>query len=66
MSNITLKKFGKSWNVLQASEYFSMIFKSLLDCQNVQDNFPDVLQVLEILARFKIFFYDFKKSPGMP
>ena len=26
-SKITFLKFGKSWNVLQASKYFSMIFK---------------------------------------
>ena len=35
-SKITFLKFDKSWNVLQASKYFSMIFKSLLDCQKVQ------------------------------
>ena len=52
-------KCYKSWNVLEASKYFSMIFKSLLDCQNVKDIFPEVLQVLECLASFKIFFYDF-------
>ena len=35
-------EFYKSWNVLQASKYFSMIFKSLLDCQKVQDNLLEV------------------------
>ena len=58
-SKITFLKCGKSWNVLQASEYFSMLFKSFLDCQNVQDNFPEVWQVLECLASFQIFFYEF-------
>ena len=64
-SKITLLKFDNSWNVFQASKYFSMIFKSLFDCQKVQDNFPEVWQVLECLASFKIFFYDFQKSPGL-
>ena len=65
-SNITFLKFGKSWNVLQASENVSMIFKSLLDCQKVHDNFPEVWHVLECLASFKICFNYFKKSPGLP
>ena len=56
---ITFLKFDKSWNVLQPSKYFSMIFKSILDCQKVQNNFPEVWQALECLASFKIFFYDF-------
>ena len=58
-SKIPLLKMDKSRNVFEASKYFFMIFKSLLDCQNVQDIFPEVLQVLECLASFKIFFYDF-------
>ena len=41
-SKITFLKFEKSWNVLKASNYFFMIFKSFLDCQKVQDNFPEV------------------------
>ena len=66
MSKITFLKFGKSWNVLQASKYFSMIFKSLLDCHKVQDNFFEVSQVQECLASCKIFFYDFYKSLALP
>ena len=66
MFKITFLKFAKSWNVVQASKYFSMIFKSLLDCQKVQDNFHEVLQILKHLAIFKIFFYDFQKFPGLP
>ena len=66
MSKINFLKFYKSWNVLQASKYFCMIFEYLLDCQNVQDNFSEVLQVLECLASFKIFFFDFENSPGLP
>ena len=62
-SKITLMKFCKSWNVLHASKYFFMICTSLLDCQKLQNNFPEVLQILECLASFKIFFYDFQKSP---
>ena len=60
-SKIIFLKFGNSLNVWQASKYFSMIFKSLLDCQKVQDNFPDIWQVLECFTSFKIFFYDFLK-----
>ena len=59
MSKITFMKFYKSWKVLQASKYFCMIFKSILDCQKVQNNYPNVWQVLECIASFKIFFYDF-------
>ena len=62
----TFLKFDKSWNVLQSSKYFSLIFKSLLDCQKVQNNFPEVWQVLECLTIIEIFFYDFLKSPGLP
>ena len=43
-----------------------MIFKILLDYQKVQNNFLKVWQVLECLGRFKIFFYDFQKPPGLP
>ena len=57
---MTLLKFDKSWIVLQAPNYFSFIFTSLLDCQKIQDIFLEVWQVLEYLASFKIFFYDFK------
>ena len=64
MFKITLLKMDKSRNVLEASKYFSMIFKSLLDCQKVQNNFSEVWQVLECLGSFKIFFYDFQKTPG--
>ena len=60
-SKIIFLKFGKSWNVLQASNYFSMILKSILDCQKFQDNFLEVLQDLECHASFQIFFYDFLK-----
>ena len=59
-SKIILLKFDKSRNVWQASKYFSRIFKRLLDCQKIQDDFTEVWQVLECLASFKIFFYDFK------
>ena len=55
----TFLKFDKSWNVWQASKYFSLIFKRLLDCQKVQDYFSDVWEILECLASFKTFFYDF-------
>ena len=41
-SKIPLLKMDKSRNVLKASKYFSMIFKSLLDCQKVQNNFSEV------------------------
>ena len=58
-SEISFLKFDKSWNVLEASKYFSMIFKSLLDYQKVRNIFPEVWQVLECLESFKIFFYDF-------
>ena len=65
-SEISLLKFDKSWNVLEASKYYSMIFKSLLDCQKVRNIFTEVWQVLKCLASFKIFFYDFKKNLGLP
>ena len=65
-SKIIFLKFDKSWNVLQASEYFSTIFKSLMDCQKVQDNFPEVWQVMNCIASFKTFFYHFLKSPWLP
>ena len=58
-SKIIFQNFDKFWNVWPASKYFSMISKRLLDCQNVQDNFPEVWQVLVCLSSFKIFFYDF-------
>ena len=64
-SKITFLKFGMSWNVLQASKYISMIFKSLLDCQKVQDIFLELWQVLECHANFKIFVYDFLKFSGL-
>ena len=63
---MTLLKFHKSWNVLPVSKYFSMIFTSLLDCQNVPNDFLEVSQALECLATIKIFFYDFYKYPRMP
>ena len=59
-------KFDSSWKALEASKYFSMIFKSFLDCLKVQNDCLDVWQVLECLGRFKIFFYDFQKPPGLP
>ena len=62
----TFLKFSNSMNVWEASKYFSMIFESLLYCQKVQDNFPEVWQVQECLASFKILFYEFQKSPGLP
>ena len=58
-SEISLLKFANYWNVLESSKYFSMIFKSLLDCQRVRNIFTEVWQVLECLGIFKIFFYDF-------
>ena len=63
---MTFLKFDKSWNVWQASKYFSMIFKRLLDYQKVEDDCLEVWQVLECLPSFKIFFYDFQKTPGVP
>ena len=36
-----------------------LILKTLLDCQKVQNNFYEDGQVLECLASFKIFFFDF-------
>ena len=63
---ITFLKFVKFWNVMENQKYFSMIFKSLLDCLKVQNNIPEVCQVLECLGNSKIFFYDFHKSPGLP
>ena len=65
-SKITFMKIDKSWNVLQASKYFSLIFKTFLDCQKVQNNFYENGQVLEYLSSFKIFFFDFSQSPGLP
>ena len=65
-SKITLMKFETSRNVLQASKYFCIISKSLLECQKVQHSLSEVWQVLECLASFQIFFYDFWKSPGLP
>ena len=62
----TFLKFDKFWNVLPALKYFSKIFKSLLDCQKVHNIFSEVWQVLEYFGTFKIFFYDFEKSPGLP
>ena len=41
-------------------------FLSLLDCQKIKCIFLEVWQVLEYLAIFKIFFYEFKKSPVLP
>ena len=55
MSKITFLKIYKSWNILQASNYFSMIFQILLDCKNVKDIFPEVFQVLKCLAASKYF-----------
>ena len=40
--NITFLMFNRYWNVLQVSKYFFIIFKILLDCQNVQNDFPEV------------------------
>ena len=65
-SKISFLKVGKAWNVLQASENFSMIFKSVQDCQKVQKYLSEFWQVLECLGSFKIFFYDFQKPPGLP
>ena len=39
--------------------------RALLDCQNVHDTFPEVLQVLECFVSFKIYFCDFLKYPGL-
>ena len=64
-SKITFLNFFKSWNVLQPSKYFSMIFKSILDCQKVQINFPEAWQVLNCHPTFKIYLYDFYKSHGL-
>ena len=63
-SKIIFLKFYKSWNVLQPSKYFSMIFKSILDCQKVQINFSEAWQVLKCHPTFKIYLYDFYKTPG--
>ena len=63
---ITFLKFVKSWNVLETPKYFSMIFISLLDCLKVQNNFPEVWQVLECLGNSKILLYDFQKYLGLP
>ena len=65
-SEISLLKFDKSWNVLEALKYFSIILKSLLDYQKVRNIFPEVWQVLECPGSFKIFFYDFLKPLGLP
>ena len=66
MSETSLLKFSNYWNVLESSKYFSMTFKSLLDCQRVRNIFTEVWQVLECLGIFKIFFYDFQKPLGLP
>ena len=41
-NTIYFLKFSKSQIMLKGSEYFSIYFKRLLDCQKVQDNFPEV------------------------
>ena len=55
MSKITLLKIDKSWNVLKASKYFSMIFNSLMDCQKVQDIFLKFDKSLNVLQDSKYF-----------
>ena len=55
MSKITLLKFDKSWNVLPASKYFSMISKRVLDCQMVQDTFLKYGKSWNVLQASKYF-----------
>jgi len=71
-SKMIFLKFDKSWKVLLASKYFSMIFKSVLECHKVQDNFLEVLQASKYLLwflkvswnarRYRITFLKFEKS----
>ena len=63
---ITILKFEKSWNVLITPKYISMVFKSLLDWQNVKNIFFEVLQVLECLRTFKIISMIFKSRLDCP
>ena len=65
-SKIYFLKFEKSWDVLEPSKYFSVFFKLLLDNLKVQNNFPEVWQVLECLGNSKILLYDFQKYLGLP
>ena len=55
-SNIIFLKFDKSWNVLQASIYFSMIFKSLLDCQKVTRKLSWSLTSARMSYKLQIIF----------
>ena len=59
MLRITFLKLYQSWNILQVSKYFCMIFKSHLNCLKLKNNFTEVFQILECLASFKMFFYNF-------
>ena len=61
-SEISLLKFYKSWNVLEASKYLSMIFKSLLDCQRVRNIFTEVWQVLKLSWKLQNIFLWFLKG----
>ena len=60
-SNIIFLKFDKSWNVLQASIYFSMIFKSLLDCQKVTRKLSWSLTSARMSYKLQIIFLWFLK-----
>ena len=60
MSKKTFLNFYKSWNVLQSSKYFSMIFKSLLDCQKVKITFLKIDKSWNVLQASKYFSMIFK------
>ena len=64
-SNIIFLKFDKSWNVLQASIYLSMIFKNLLDCQKVTRKLSWSLTSARMSYKLQIIFLLFLKVPGL-
>ena len=65
-SKITFLKFYKSWDVFQASKYFAMIFKSFLDCQNVQDNFQVFSNFRKCLLILEKLFWSFGDFVWLP
>ena len=59
-SKKTFLKFDKSWNVFKPSKYFSMIFKSLLECQKVQKTLLKFYKSWNVLEASKYISMIFK------
>ena len=57
-----------SRNILvpKASEYISMNFQTVQAFLKVLSMFLEFLQAIKCLQSFRIFFYEFSNSPGLP